>query len=46
MTLLITVNKKQICNVVFINDISKVVISKVFISIIVVSEKIIGWFDE
>ena len=37
MTLLITVNKKHICIVTFINVISKVVISKVFIYIVVVS---------
>ncbi len=37
MTFLITVNKKQICIVAFINFISKVVIGKVFISIVVVS---------
>jgi hypothetical protein len=30
MTLLITVNKKHICNVAFINVISKVVIREVF----------------
>ena len=34
-TLLITVNKKQMCNVALINVISKVIISKVFISIVV-----------
>ncbi len=33
MTLLLTVNKKHICNVAFINVISKVVISNVFLSI-------------
>ncbi len=40
MTLLITVNKnisKHICNVTFINVISKVVIGKVFISIVILS---------
>jgi hypothetical protein len=40
MTLLITLNKKHICNVAFINVISKVVIRKVFISIVVVSTAI------
>ncbi len=39
MTLLKTVNKKHICNVAFINDVVKVIISKVFISIVVVSQK-------
>jgi hypothetical protein len=42
MTLLITVNKKHICNFPFINIISKVVISKVFINIAIVSH-IINW---
>jgi hypothetical protein len=37
MTLLITVNKKHICNVTFINVINKVSISKVFITTVVVS---------
>ena len=37
MTLLIRENKKHICNVVFINVISKVVLSNVFISIFIVS---------
>ncbi len=37
MTLPITVNNKNICNVMLINDKSKVVISKVFISIVIVS---------
>jgi hypothetical protein len=37
MTLLIKVNKKHICNVTFINVINKVSISKVFITIVVVS---------
>ncbi len=37
MTLLRTVNKKLICNVQFINVISKFVISKVFIGIVIVS---------
>jgi hypothetical protein len=36
MTFLITVNKKHICNIEFINVISKVVLCKVFISIVVV----------
>jgi hypothetical protein len=35
MTLFITVNAKHLCNVVFINVISYIVISKVFISITV-----------
>jgi hypothetical protein len=39
MTLLITVSKKHKCNVAFINVISKVVITKVFISIVIVSCK-------
>ncbi len=30
MTLLITVNKKRICNVAFISIISKIIISKAF----------------
>ncbi len=34
MTLLITVNKKHICNVTFINFMSKVITSEVFISIV------------
>ncbi len=37
MTSLTTVNQKRIRNVAFINDISKVVTGKVFISIAVVS---------
>ena len=37
MTLLITENKKHTCNVALINVLSKVVIRKVFISIVVVS---------
>ncbi len=37
MTLLKIVNKKHICKVPFINFINKVDISKVFISIVVVS---------
>ncbi len=37
MTLIITVNKNLICNVPFINVISKVVISKVFIVIVIVA---------
>ncbi len=36
MTLLITVNKKHICNAEFINVTSKVIISKVFIISIVI----------
>ncbi len=39
MTLLTTVNKKHICNVPFIYVIGKVIISKVFISIFVVSKQ-------
>ncbi len=39
MTLLITVNRKHLCNVTFMNILSKVVISKVFISIVIVSNK-------
>jgi hypothetical protein len=35
MTLLIPVNKKYIRNVVFINVISKVIMGKIFISIVV-----------
>jgi hypothetical protein len=35
-TLLITINKENICNVAFINIMSKIIISKVFISIVVV----------
>jgi hypothetical protein len=38
--LLITVKEKRICNVAFMNVISKVVISEVFISIVVVSIKL------
>jgi hypothetical protein len=38
MTLLKTVNKKYICNVAFIIVISKVIQSKVFMSIVVVSK--------
>jgi hypothetical protein len=37
MTLLLTVNKKPICFVTFINAISKVIISEVFIRIVVAS---------
>ncbi len=37
MTLLVTVNKKLRCNVAFINVINKVIVSKAFISIFVVS---------
>jgi hypothetical protein len=37
MTLLITVNKKNICDVAFVNVISTIIISKVFITIVVVS---------
>jgi hypothetical protein len=37
MTLLITVNKKPICNVLFTNVISRVIIGKVFLSIVTVS---------
>ncbi len=37
MTLPITVNNKYICNVLLINVKSKVVISKVFISVVIVS---------
>jgi len=37
MTLPITVNKSHICNVAFINVISKVIIGKAFISIVVAS---------
>jgi hypothetical protein len=37
MTILITVNKKHICNVAFIDVLSKIIISKVFISIAIVS---------
>ncbi len=39
MNLLITVNKKQICNFAFINVISKIIISKALISIVVVTMK-------
>ncbi len=35
MSLIITVNENHICNVAFINNISKVVISKAIISIVV-----------
>jgi hypothetical protein len=38
MTLLKTVNKKHISNVVFINVKSKFIINKVFISIVVLSK--------
>jgi len=37
MTLLVTVNKKHICNAVFIIVIINVIISKVFIRIVVIS---------
>jgi len=37
MTLMIAVNKRQICNVAFINVINKVAITKVFTSIVIVS---------
>jgi hypothetical protein len=37
MTLLITINKKCTCDDAFVNIISKVIISKVFIIIIVLS---------
>jgi hypothetical protein len=37
MNLLIRANKKHICNIEFINVISKVIISKVFIGIVIAS---------
>ncbi len=40
LILLKTVNKKQICNVAFVNTVSKVIISKVIKSIVVVSSKL------
>jgi hypothetical protein len=39
MTLLITANKKRICNVAFISVINKVVTSKGIISIVVMSAR-------
>ncbi len=38
MNLLITVNKKHVCDVTFINAISKIIISKVLISIVIGSK--------
>ncbi len=42
MTLLITLSKKHICNVEFINVISEVIISKVIISKVIISKVIIS----
>ncbi len=42
MILLLTVNKEYVCNVTFIDVIRKVISSKVFISIVIVFDSLLG----